>query len=109
MKLEIFVKIFTKANNFLTSADIQKNQIIMIRRITWKICGGPKNSFVGLKAKMYTFTTEMEHDPTNDSTKRKLWMLSKQKVLIKIFESNNKLNKIIKYFAQWVIYELWNE
>ena len=34
MKLEIFVKIFTKANNFLTSADIQKNQIIMIRRIT---------------------------------------------------------------------------
>ena len=33
-------------------------------------------------------------------------MLSKQKVLIKFFESNNKLNKIIKYFAQWVIYEL---
>lgn len=63
MKLKIFVKIFTKANNFLTSADIQKNQAIMIRRITWKICGGPKNSFVGLKAKMYTFTTEMEHNP----------------------------------------------
>ena len=85
MKLKIFVKIFTKANNFLTSADIQKNQTIMIRRITWKICGGPKNSFVGLKAKMYTFTTEMEHDPTNDSKKKKIMNVIKAKGINKIF------------------------
>ena len=49
----MFIKIFAKANNYLTSAIIQKIQSIMIiGKMKDETCGLPIKRFVRLKGKM---------------------------------------------------------
>ena len=59
----MFIKIFAKANNYLTSAIIQKIQSIMIiGKMKDETCGLPIKRFVRLKAKMYSYIIEDDHE-----------------------------------------------